>query len=208
MSEGPAAAERTVPAAPQRPESSMPAAERAALTAAYAAAATILEYGAGGSTALAADMPGKTVFTVESDPAWVAGMRAWFGANPPAATVHLHAADIGPTRDWGHPADDTMFRRWPGYALSVWDRPDFVHPDVVLVDGRFRVACLLTTAFRIARPVTVLFDDYAGRRHYHGVEEFLRPAAMIGRMARFDLVPQTIPADRLGWVLKYFLQTA
>ena len=31
---------------------------------------------------------------------------------------------------------------------------------------------------------------------------------MIGRMARFDLVPQTIPADRLGWVLKYFLQTA
>lgn len=208
MSEPPVAAECPAPAVPQRPEISMPASERRALAAAYAAADTILEYGAGGSTALAADMPGRTVFTVESDPVWVAGMQAWFAANPPAATVHLHAADIGPTRDWGHPADEAAFRRWPGYALSVWDRRDFRHPDVVLVDGRFRVACLLTTAFRIARPVTVLFDDYAGRRHYHGVEDFLRPAEMIGRMARFDLVPQTIPAERLGWVIKFFLQTA
>jgi hypothetical protein len=192
----------------ERPGLTMPPAEAAALAAAYGDAATILEYGSGGSTVLAAGMPGKTIFSVESDAAWVAMMQAWFAANPPASDPTLHHADIGPTRDWGHPVDDTGIRRWPGYALSVWDRPDFRHPDVVLVDGRFRVACLLATAFRITRPVTALFDDYAGRRTYHGVEEFLRPSALIGRMARFDLVPQPVPADRLGWIISYFTRPA
>ncbi|MBI1217417.1 MAG: hypothetical protein GC186_02615 [Rhodobacteraceae bacterium] len=195
-------------AAPTRPALTMPPAEAEALRAAYAGAGTILEYGSGGSTVLAAEMPGKAIHSVESDADWVAMMRAWFAENPPASQPVLHHADIGPTRDWGHPADDSGFRRWPGYALSVWDRPDFQHPDVVLVDGRFRVACLLVTAFRITRPVTALFDDYAGRRFYHGVEDFLRPSALIGRMARFDLVPQPVPADRLGWIISYFTRTA
>lgn len=190
------------------PELTLPEAEAAALRSAYGGAGCILEYGSGGSTVLAAEMAGKTIFSVESDPAWLAMMQAWFAANPPASAPVLHHADIGPTRDWGHPVDESGFRRWPGYALSVWDRPDFRHPDVVLVDGRFRVACLLTTAFRITRPVTVLFDDYAGRRTYHGVEEFLRPSALIGRMARFDLAPQPVPADRLGWIISYFTRTA
>lgn len=186
----------------------MPAAEAAALAAAYAEAGTVLEYGAGGSTVLAAERPGKAVITVESDADWVARMRDWFAANTPAGEVILHHADIGPTKDWGHPADQSALRRWPGYALSVWDRKDFRHPDVVLIDGRFRVACLLATAFRITRPVTVLFDDYAGRKHYHGVEEFIRPTALVGRMALFDLVPQHVPADKLGWIIPYFTRPA
>ncbi|MDE3080733.1 MAG: hypothetical protein KGI94_11940 [Paracoccaceae bacterium] len=186
----------------------MPAAEAAALAAAYAEAGCVLEYGAGGSTVLAAERPGKTVITVESDADWVARMQAWFAANPPAGEVVLHHADIGPTKDWGHPADQSALRRWPGYALSVWDRKDFRHPDVVLIDGRFRVACLLATAFRITRPVTVLFDDYAGRKHYHGVEEFIRPTALVGRMALFDLVPQPVPADKLGWIIPHFTRPA
>jgi hypothetical protein len=28
---------------------------------------------------------------------------------------------------------------------------------------------------------------------------------MIGRMAQFDLVPMTIPADRLGWIISHYL---
>lgn len=196
------------PAAAERPALTMPRAEAEALRAAYAGAGVILEYGAGGSTALAAEMPGKRVFTVESDPTWVARLRDWFAAEPPRAEVVLHHADIGPVRDWGHPVDESAVRRWPAYALSVWDRPDFIHPDVVLIDGRFRAACLLAVAFRIGRPVTVLFDDYGTRRHYHSVEEFLRPTAMIGRMARFELSPQPVPADRLGWIIRHFLRTA
>ena len=54
--------------------------------------------------------------------------------------------------------------------------------------------------------MTVLFDDYAERDTYHGVEEMFRPVAMHGRMARFQLEPTAIPVDRLEWVFGWFLR--
>lgn len=188
------------------PELTLPEAEAEAVRAAYDRAACILEYGSGGSTVIASERPGKTVFSVESDAAWAAGLDGWFAANPPLSRPVIHHADIGPTREWGKPADDSAFRRWPGYALSVWDRPDFAHPDVVLIDGRFRPACFLTVAFRITRPVTVLFDDYADREAYHTVETLAQPVARIGRMACFELSPMPFPADRMAWVIAQYLR--
>lgn len=190
------------------PALTMPEAEAEALRTAYAAAGVILEYGSGGSTVLAAGMAGKTVFSVENDPDWLARMEAWFRDNPPVSDLRLHRADTGPVGKWGMPKGTKAFRSWHGYPLSVWDRADFLHPDVVLVDGRFRVACLLVTAFRISRPVTVLFDDYGPRPDYHGVEALVKPAGRIGRMALFDLTPQPFPADRLGWFLPYLTRPA
>lgn len=187
--------------APERPELTMPAAEAALLRRHYEAARVILEYGSGGSTVLAAEMAGKTVTSVESDRGWVEMMKAWFRANPPASVVQLHHADIGPTAGWGRPADESAFRKWPGYALSVWGLRGFKQPDVVLVDGRFRPACLMTVALRTTKPVTVLFDDYTGRRAYHTVEALLKPAEIVGRMARFEVEPMTLPPKRLDWLV-------
>ena len=206
MSGAPKPGLSAAPAAAQAPALTLPPAEAEALGAAYGAAEVILEYGSGGSTALAAAMPGKRIFSVESDAAWAAGLGAWFAANPGASPVTLHHADIGPTKDWGHPVNAAAFRRWPLYALSVWDREDFVHPDVVFVDGRFRAACFLTTLFRITRPVTLLWDDYADRPAYHEMEDFAPRTGLIGRMAIFDLTPAAIPADRLGQILQTYLR--
>ncbi|NGM47643.1 hypothetical protein G5B31_19090 [Rhodobacter sp. SGA-6-6] len=179
-----------------RPELTLPPAEAAAYAEALAGAGAVLEYGSGGSTLLAAEA-GAEVWSVESDAAWAARMRGWLAGHPAPGRVHLLHADIGPTRDWGHPVDDAAFRRWPDYALKVWDAPGFRHPEVVLVDGRFRLACFLTVAYRIARPVTLFFDDYAPRPAYHKAAELVAPAALIGRMARFDLTPQILTPDRL-----------
>lgn len=189
---------------PTRPMLTMPAAEAAHLRMAYLKAACILEYGSGGSTVLAGEMPEKTVFSVESDAAWLAMMQSWFAVAPAVADVRLCFADIGPTGEWGHPKDETLFRQWPGYALSVWDRPDFRQPDVVLIDGRFRVACLLATALRTQKPVVALFDDYRDRKPYHAIETLMKPTAMVGRMAQFDIAPMAFPVDRMAWVLNQF----
>lgn len=191
---------------PARPVLTLPPAEAEAVRSAYKRAKVILEYGSGGSTALAAEMPGKAIFSVESDRDWLAGMERWFAANPPAAEVILHHGDIGPTREWGHPASEASFRRWPLYPVSVWDRSDFRHPDVVLIDGRFRAACFLTTLFRITRPVTVLWDDYTDRPAYHEMEEFSPRTGTIGRMAIFQLDPASIPAAKLGQILTTYLR--
>ena len=149
-------------------------------------------------------MPGKRVFSVESDQAWALGMQGWFAAHPPASAVVIHWVDLGPTKEWGMPVNDRGWRRYCHYPLSVWERADFQHPDVVLVDGRFRAACLLTVLVRITRPVLVLFDDYKGRAAYHGVEEFVKPVALIGRMARFELEPSALPAGKLLRFMDFF----
>ena len=188
------------------PTLTMPPEESAALIAAYRAATVILEYGMGGSTLVASDLPGRHVFSVESSADWVARMAAWFDANPPRARVFLHHADIGKTREWGFPADNRQVTRWAGYPISVWDRPDFRHPDLVLIDGRFRTACLYTTLLRITRPVLVLWDDYADRKPYHIVEEVVGKPQMIGRMARFEVAPMAFSPARMAATIDAFLR--
>lgn len=182
----------------------MPEEGAAAVRAMYEGAEVILEYGAGGTTAIAAALPGKTIYSVESDRDWLDGMADWFEAHPPAARVILHHADIGETGKWGAPVGHAAWARFHHYPLSVWDRSDFRHPDAVLIDGRFRAACFLTVLFRITRPVTLLWDDYADRPAYHEVERLVRPVAMHGRMARFDLNPMTMPGADLPWVVEQF----
>ena len=175
--------------------------EAEALGRLYAASETILEYGSGGSTLLAAEL-GRRVFSVESDRAWAERLARQVA--PISDRVQVHWADIGPTGAWGMPEKSRDFRKFHGYALSVWDRPDFVQPDLVLIDGRFRCACLVAVLLRATRPVTVLFDDYARRRHYHGVEALARKEEMFGRMARFTVTPGAMPPEMVTQAIGWF----
>lgn len=184
----------------------MPEAEAAWLREVYGRAQVILEYGTGGSTCVAADMPGKTIFSVESDRGWVAEMAAYFERHPPAATLHLHPVDIGPTGKWGAPSSDAGWRRYPDYPVSVWDRDDFLQPDTVLIDGRFRPACLVTAMLRTKAPMTILFDDYANRPRYHLVERWVPVAEQRGRMARFEVRPWALPPQDLADIVALFGQ--
>lgn len=175
--------------------------ERRFLVKYYEAATTILEYGSGGSTVLAAKL-GKTVFTVESDQDWAERMAHHVASISDRA--HVHWADVGPTGPWGVPMKPREFRKFSGYALSVWDRPDFEQPDLVLIDGRFRASCLVAVLLRATKPVTVLFDDYLKRGYYHGVESLARKEETVGRMARFTVTPGAIPADMVTQAIGWF----
>ncbi|MEB8389343.1 hypothetical protein OO012_19170 [Rhodobacteraceae bacterium KMM 6894] len=187
-----------------RPELTMPAAEAAHVASAYADANVILEYGSGGSTVLASELPGKTVFSVESDQAWAEMMRGWFAQNPPVAGSYVDViwADVGETGEWGKPVNTREWRRYPEYPLKVWQLPEFRQPDVVLVDGRFRPGCAMAAAFLTKRPITLLVDDYKRRKGYHAIEEFLGTPHLIGRMAEFQVAPMPVPADRLLTIIK------
>ena len=183
------------------PRLTFPPAEARFIRAVYPQAKVILEYGSGGSTMLAASL-GARVISVESDKAWserLAGHLAPF-----ADRAKLHYVDIGPTGAWGKPSTIDRFARYHRYALSVWDRPDFEEPDLVLIDGRFRASCLVAVLLRARRPTTVLFDDYAERPYYHAVERLARKEEMIGRMARFTVTPGPIPPDMLTQAIGWF----
>lgn len=192
------------PTIDRAPALTLPAEEARALRLAYDGAQVILEYGSGGSTALAAGLAGRRVFSVESDRAWLDGLESWFAANRPAADLRLHHADIGPTGKWGRPTAPRHWGRFHHYPMSVWDRADFEQPDVVLIDGRFRTACYLTVLFRTRKPVLVLFDDYIDRPAYRAIERYGPPAEVIGRMALFEARPTDITGADLPWIMDQF----
>ncbi len=190
------------------PELTLPVEEAARVRAAYEAADVILEYGSGGSTVLGARMPGKLVLTVESDFNWALDLQGWLDqANLPSAAI-VHYQDIGQTGSWGRPVDCCDWRKFHHYPTKIWDAPFFRHPDVVLIDGRFRPACFATVALCIKKPVTVLFDDYRDRALYHAVEEISPPVAIIGRMAEFHLNPRVFSGEDFGYLMSLMTQVS
>ena len=155
----------------------------------YAEAAVILEYGSGGSTFLAASSAGKHIVSVESDPAWAHRMREIANAHDLPSPPRVVYADIGPVGAWARALDHRHLNDFIDYAQAIWASADFVHPDVVLVDGRFRGACFMMAYLCAERPITLLFDDYSKRSEYHVIERLVKPTRMVGRMAVFDIRP-------------------
>jgi protein O-GlcNAc transferase len=191
----------------QAPQLTFPAEVTRYVEAIYQNASVILEYGSGGSTALAGSMPGKAVITVENDLRWAHNMQCWIEAAELPSTPRIYPVDVGPTGAWARPKSAEGWKRFHAYPLQVWDEPFFQEPDVILIDGRFRVACFVTAFLRVRKPTIVLFDDYLDRPHYHVVERLLAPTEHIGRMARFDLQPQgEIPRAELTWLVASFNQ--
>lgn len=158
------------------------------------ASRSYLEFGSGGSTFLAASL-GKDFVTVESDRYFLGSVERKIrssGHSLDFSRQRLIHVDIGLTEAWGVPVlqkpTPARVDRWRRYFTSPWEEmPANFAPDLVLVDGRFRVACTLEATRRLAdrSDWTILFDDYAGRPHYQIVEEFLDVRQMMGRMAVF-----------------------
>ena len=119
--------------------------------------------------------------------------------------LHSIVADIGPTGPLGRPVDRSHMHNWPDYAVAVWRnlKADGRTPDVVLIDGRFRVACFLASAMNLPAGAAILFDDYEGRSRYHVVERHMPLAAMEGRMAVFE-VPKNLDYPAMAMDLAHY----
>jgi SAM-dependent methyltransferase len=163
-----------------------------------------LEYGAGGSTVMAAILGVPTIISVESDADYLAATEEAVKANGQNTTFYAHHADIGPTGEWGKPIDRSKIDHWPRYAGSVWSRIEsekLPQPDVVLIDGRFRVASVLATMLMAKQGTRILFDDYYDRPFYHIIEKYLRPQGRAGRMAEFVVPRQSLERTAIADLL-------
>ncbi|MBI5128471.1 MAG: hypothetical protein HZA66_03430 [Rhodopseudomonas palustris] len=153
-----------------------------------------LEYGSGGSTYTAAKC-GKPFTSVDSDRHFLAAVKdriqddALYNENN-QNFVHV---DIGPTSSWGKPIF-LLFcsrERLRGFSEYSRFRTEFTNdggnPDLILIDGRFRVACALKAiqALRHREGWTIVVDDYVGRDYYKVVENFAKLEFFVGRMAVF-----------------------
>lgn len=146
-----------------------------------------LEYGSGGSTIVASQFVELLVST-ESDPVFAKAVRKVVYQRP--TEIHLLNPKIGLTRQWGFPVmavpTPARISRWTSYPRAPWKvfESRGVRPDTILIDGRFRIACMLESLLHVDQSTIILFDDYVGR-NYGVVEQFADIVAFHGRMAEF-----------------------
>ncbi|MCX7373840.1 MAG: hypothetical protein NTW56_15625 [Alphaproteobacteria bacterium] len=163
------------PAGPAQPTSlpaAMSEAETALLSALAAKAARVVEFGCGGSTRIMLAAGAARILSVDSDATWL--QRVASGPEGEAACragrlIPWHV-DIGPTGDWGWPSGPVS----ADTAWRYWGAPWLVMPpaELVMVDGRFRIACALAAHGQLAQGGHVAVHDWWPRRAY---QEALAP---------------------------------
>jgi len=156
------------------------------LTRAYANAKRVFEFGSGGSTRVASSLPMLDLLvSVESDPSWALTSDL---SNRNVSFVHemrLIDLDAKPG-DFGNPGRGATKENMSKYAsqLLLHTVTDF---DVVLVDGRFRVACAFSFILKeLPASSRLVIHDYFDRSHYHVVEKYLTEIERAGTSIVFQ----------------------
>lgn len=147
-----------------------------------------LEYGSGSSTIYFSGSTHLYVVSVESDAVYSRAVEKIVSGF--ANTTKVLTSKTGPTGYWGTPI---FFRKskskgWK-YVNTPWEILGSQYiPDVILIDGRYRVACALNILFRAANKhrITIFFDDYVGRDDYYFFEKYCAVQQKVDRMAIFE----------------------
>lgn len=156
------------------------------------------EYGCGASTIWCVNNTTVPIISVDSSAEWISRVRDHSERRNGLKMVHV---DLGELGDWGRPVAYGRRSAFSDYIAAPWSHD--AKPDLILVDGRFRVACFLQSLVNANEGATILFDDYTERRHYHVVEEFVERVATCGTMAKF-VVPTKLDRDAIVEEIKAF----
>jgi hypothetical protein len=157
-----------------------------------------LEYGSGGSTLYAANVARVAhILSVETDPDVARQIADSLEGS--TSLLHMICADIGTVGQWGYPVSDEKIGEYWRYMSAPWNMAEELGltPDMVMVDGRFRVASFLFSYVSAPEGATILFDDYYDRPHYWVVEAFCKPAQRHGRMAVFQVAQRNYKASAM-----------
>jgi hypothetical protein len=140
-----------------------------------------VEFGAGGSTCRAAATDKEWIISVDSSAEWLSKVAARCSGN-----IKLLHADIGTVGDWGAPIDANRRCDWPSYHERPWLEPEAAEGDFYLIDGRFRVACLIQAVLRTMRSDAIFaIHDFFCRPHYHVIRPFVREIATCEQLSAF-----------------------
>jgi hypothetical protein len=144
---------------------------------------TYAEYGCGASTIWVFNNTTLNILSVDSSEFWLDDVKKRCGN---AKNLRLHFANVGKLGDLGTPINYDNYLNFNDYTDWIWEQDS--SPDIILVDGRFRVCCFLTSLLRAKEGARIIFDDYTNREEYHIVEKFIKPVKTCGRQALF-IVP-------------------
>ena len=149
-----------------------------------------LEFGTGGSTIRALQKSKAKVYSVESSQAWIDTISRYKIINFfRKKRLTLFYVNIGKTKNWGYPADESLRHLYPDYSAKVFETINKEKLDTVFVDGRFRVACVLSTIINVypSTRVRIIIHDFWSRSHYHDILKYLDEIESVDDLAVFSL---------------------
>lgn len=134
------------------------------------AATNYFEYGSGGSTYQASLRPSiRTIYSVESDLSWHTTLKSKI--TRPGVT-YLYANMETLPNNFGQPGPKSTRSQWINYASQISRIPNPKDIDLILIDGRFRVASCLHCFNAISDTCLIAFDDFLTRPEYYSVLRF------------------------------------
>lgn len=136
-----------------------------------------LEFGLGGSTIFTLINSKTKIISVDSNASWINFMKSYkIISQNLSKRLEILKVDIGPTKSWGFPIDDSHRNKFPEFSSKVFQTYNVDDFDLVLVDGRFRVACVLSTIINRKNNIdklNILVHDYSFRGNYNIIERYL-----------------------------------
>ena len=142
------------------------------------------EYGCGKSTEFVYKNTKASIHAVDTSLDWVNRLKG-LKFDGISERLNLNWIDVGKVGDWGYPTSFELRENFKVYAEFLWLKQ--ITPDLVLIDGRFRVYCFLTSIKFAPVGTKILFDDYTDRPFYHVVEEFCEKVDTCGRQGLFEV---------------------
>jgi hypothetical protein len=132
------------------------------------------EFGSGGSTYQAFFRKNiQKIYSVESDLEWYNKLQEIIKNENETETENeinliYHEMDTKPNT-WGKPGPNSTELEHKNYSNHIIfiNETDRQNIDLVLIDGRFRVACCLKCFDIINNDCVIAFDDFLTRPHYH-----------------------------------------
>lgn len=125
------------------------------------------EFGSGGSTYKSCSKPNiKKIYSVESDLKWYNNVKQ----NVKSDKLNFILVDLKcQSNNWGRPGSNCTDEDKIRYSNAMLNLTEEERNtiDLVLIDGRFRVACCLKTFLLINNNCNVIFDDFLNRKEYH-----------------------------------------
>lgn len=131
------------------------------------------EFGSGGSTYQASQRINiKKIHSVESDNTWHLKLKNMLKDKNNINFIYNEMKTKPKT--WGNPGKNSTKEERKSYSDQICNlsEEDAKNIDLVLIDGRFRVACCFKTFNQTKKDCLVIFDDYLNRKFYHVVEKY------------------------------------
>lgn len=163
-----------------------------------------LEYGCGGSTAYAGNVAKvNAIISVDTSKDWVDKVRQ--SLSHTETKLFIKHCDLGELKEWGFPVDRSRSAHFWRYMVTPWETAKELNlvPDLILIDGRFRVASFLYSLLSARVGTLLLFDDYLNREAYFVVEKYCKLQEKHGRMGVFYVDHNYSITDLVSTIAEY-----